>query len=170
MRMLRKIIASSLLLIAFILLQSTLLHYVAIDGVIPNLYLIYLVYTSFFNGGLHGPSCGFLSGLAEDFICISPLGFHSLIKTIIGALYSSFKGLIILDRVFMSSMLVLFATVLNRFLAFGLLSFLPLSVPVFSIFSRYFFIEIVYNMLLTPPLFFLIDRIRSKISPREYHA
>ena len=166
--MIKKLIVSSLFLVICIVLQSTLFRYVAIYDVIPNLYLIYLVYTAFYNGGLHGSGCGFISGLIEDAVSISPLGFHSLIKTIIGSIFSSFNGLIILDRVFMPSLFVLIATVLNRILAFGIVSVFSLSVPVHSIFSNYFLIEIAYNTVLTPFVFIVADKIRSKFYPRGY--
>ena len=165
--MIRKIFLSALFLFISIILQSTLLRHVAILDVIPNIYLIYLVYTSFYNGGLHGTICGFATGFIEDAISISPLGFHALIKTVIGSLYGSFKGLIILDRVVMPMLFVLIATVLNRILAFAVVSLFSLSVPVHSIFSKYFLIEIAYNTLLTPFIFFGIDRIKSQFFPRE---
>jgi rod shape-determining protein MreD len=169
-KMIKKGIISSLFLLVCIILQSTLLRYISIIEVIPNLYLIYLVYTSFYNGGLHGTVCGFATGFIEDAISISPIGFHALIKTLIGSLYGSFKGLIILDRILMPMFFVLIATVLNRILAFGVVSLFSLSVPVHSIFSRYFIIEIAYNTILTPLIFFIADRIKSFIYPRGYHT
>ncbi|MDA3811436.1 MAG: rod shape-determining protein MreD [Spirochaetaceae bacterium] len=166
--MIKKFLISTIFLIICIILQSTLFRYIAIYDVIPNIYLIYLVYTSFYNGGLHGTSCGFFSGLIEDALSISPLGFHALIKTVIGSLYSSFHGLIILDRLLMPMFFVLIATVLNRLLAFGVVSLYGLSLPAHSIFSKYFLVEIAYTTLLTPIIFFIIDTIKLKIYPRGY--
>lgn len=168
--MIKRIFISSAILIGCIILQSTLFRYIAIYEVIPNLYLIYLVFTSFNNGGLHGTFCGFGTGLIEDAISISPLGFHGIIKTIIGSLYSSFNGLVIMDKIVMPMVFVLIATVLNRILAFGVVSLFNLSVPVNSVFSRYFLIEIVYNTLLTPLVFFVSETIRKRIYPRGYGA
>jgi len=168
--MIKRVIISSIFLLACLILQSTILRYVSIFEVIPNIYLISLVYTSFYNGGLHGTVCGFTTGFIEDAISISPLGFHALIKTVIGSLYGSFKGLIILDRIVMPMLFVLIATVLNRILAFGVVSLFSLSVPVHSIFSKYFIIEIAYNTLLTPFLFFIADRFKSVIYPRGYNS
>lgn len=168
--MIKKVIISSLFLLISIIVQSTVLRYVSIWGVIPNLYLIYLVYTSFYNGGIHGTVCGFATGLIEDAISVSPIGFHALIKTVIGSLYGSFKGLIILDRVLMPMFFVLIATVLNRIFAFCVISFFSLSVPVHSIFSEYFIIEIAYNTILTPFVFFAADKIKSLVSLRGYDS
>jgi len=167
-KMIRKVILNSGILIACIILQSTLLRYIAIYDVIPNLYLIYLVYTSFHNGGLHGTASGFISGLVEDTLSISPLGFHGLIKTVIGSLYSSFNGLIILDKVIIPMLFVLVATVLNRVLAFAVVSIYSLSVPAHSIFSKYFLVEIAYTTLLTPFIFLIADAIGNRFNPRGY--
>lgn len=166
--MIKKIAISSAFLIGCIVLQSTLFSYIAIYEVIPNLYLIYLVFTSFNNGGLHGTACGFITGLVEDAISISPLGFHGIIKTLIGSLYGTFNGVVILDGIFMPMIFVFFATVLNRILAFGVVSLFHLSIPVHSVFSRYFLIEIAYNTLLTPLVFLIADKIRNLIYPRRY--
>lgn len=168
--MIKKVLLSSLLLFFSIILQSTLLRYVSILDVIPNIYLIYLIYTSFNNGGLHGTICGFATGFIEDAISISPFGFHALIKTVIGSLYGSFKGLIILDRIIMPMLFVLIATVLNRILAFAVVSLFSLSVPVHSIFSKYFLVEIAYNTLLTPFIFLAVDRLKAHVYPREYSS
>lgn len=168
-KMIKKVIISSIFLLIAIILQSTVLRYVSILEVIPNIYLIYLVYTSFYNGGLHGTVCGFATGFIEDAISISPIGFHALIKTVIGSLYGSFKGVIFLDKIIMPMIFVLIATVLNRILAFVIVSFFSLSVPVHSIFSKYFLIEIAYNTLLTPIIFFIADRVKYAIHPREYN-
>ncbi|MBN2656514.1 MAG: rod shape-determining protein MreD [Spirochaetales bacterium] len=165
--MIRRILISSGVLFGIIILQSTLFHYIAVFEVIPNLYLIYLVFTSFYNGGFHGTVCGFATGLVEDAVSISPLGFHSIIKTIIGSLYGSFSGLVILDRFVMPMVFVLIATVLNRLLAFGVVSIFNLSIPVHSVFSRYFLIEIIYNTVLTPPVFFIAHRIRNRLEGRR---
>ncbi|MBI9099872.1 MAG: rod shape-determining protein MreD [Spirochaetaceae bacterium] len=166
--MIRKAITSTFILIFCLILQSTLLRYISFLEVIPNLYLIYLVYTSISNGGLHGTVCGFVSGFIEDAISISPLGFHALIKTIIASIYSSFKGLIILDRVVMPMIFILLATVLNRILASSIISLFSLSVPLHSIFSKFFLIEIGYNIILTPVVFLIADGIKQRFSPRGY--
>ena len=158
-----RIFISSAFLLGIIIIQSTLFQYIAVYEVIPNLYLIYLVFTSFYNGGLHGTVCGFATGLVEDAVSIAPLGFHGVIKTIIGSLYSSLSGIVILDRVLMPMVFVLVATVLNRILAFGVVSIFNLSVPVHSVFSRFFLIEIIYNTLLTPPVFFICHKSRDRM-------
>lgn len=168
--MIKKFFVSSAFLVACIILQSTVLRYLTVYDVIPNIYLIFLVYTAFYNGGLHGTTCGFISGLIEDVISISPLGFHALIKMIIGSLFSSFNGLVILDSLIMPMFLVTFATILNRVFAFGVISIFSLSVPVHSIFSKYFLIEIAYNTLLTPFLFFIADHIRTLYKMKGFNS
>jgi len=60
-----------------ILLQSTVMHYIAICGVVPDLSLMAVVYLANQNGRLHGQSLGFAGGLIEDFLSLAPLGFHT---------------------------------------------------------------------------------------------
>lgn len=61
------------------LLQSTLLGYAAVCGVIPNLLLVFVVIMAFFRGSIEGACIGFFCGLAQDLATGKILGFYTLI-------------------------------------------------------------------------------------------
>lgn len=148
-----KIWLPTVLIIAAVILQSTLLSRVSVWGVTPDIALILIVFFSNRFGSMRGEISGFASGLVEDFISLSPLGFHTFIKTISGFLFGLTKGNIFLDPVFMPVLLTAAATLLKHLLAalLGALFVVPdLLEPVFT---AKFGIEIGLNALISPFLF-----------------
>ncbi len=104
-----------------ILLQSTILNRIAIRGVRPDLALIVLIFVSMRRGSMVGQVSGFAAGLFEDLMNVSPLGFHSLMRTVIGYLYGIFAGNVFIDPFLMPMVLTVIATILKGLLA-GIIS------------------------------------------------
>ena len=86
----KPLIVSLLLLGAAVLLQTTLLPFVAIRGVKPDLALIILVFVSIRKGAMTGQISGFAAGIMEDFLSLSPLGFHAFFRTCVGFFFDGF--------------------------------------------------------------------------------
>lgn len=72
-------------------IQTTLISYVAIFGVQPDLLVIVLALLSFDYGVLAGVFVGFLFGLGLDTYSPSFLGQHALAKTVFGAFIGIFN-------------------------------------------------------------------------------
>ena len=140
-------------------LQSTLLNWIALRGVKPDISLVILVFIAHSKGRMVGQVLGFLAGFVEDLLSLSPLGFHALIKTLLGTLYGMTKGNIFVDTVFAPIILVAVATVGKALLA-GLVG-VVFSVPSvdFSYFLGKLWIELAYNSILAPFAFALLKRI-----------
>ena len=80
----RPVILTILLLGAVVLLQTTVLGIVAVGGVTPDLQLILLVFLALRRGSMSGQLAGFAGGLLEDLVSLAPLGFHALVRTLVG--------------------------------------------------------------------------------------
>ena len=98
--------------------------------------------------------------LIEDMLSLSPLGFNSLIKTLIGFLYGYIQGRVVIDVIVMPVLFVIVGTMIKLFLSW-------IVSLVFSITNVhiYFFhlntvIEIAYNAVLTPFIFGLLNRFK----------
>jgi rod shape-determining protein MreD len=154
-----RLAVSVVLTIAFVLLQSTLLHIIAFQGVIPDLSLIAVIFISNRNGHFFGQTAGFLGGIVEDFLSFSPLGFHALLKTIIGFLASTTFGVMFVGSLFLPMLMAGAATVLKNIMAAFLLALLD-STGTSSFFSLGTLIEIGYNMVLAPFVFALLGFIK----------
>ncbi|MCK4540844.1 MAG: rod shape-determining protein MreD [Spirochaetales bacterium] len=149
----------TLLIALSVILQSTLLRGMVIRGATPDIALIILVFSAHHLGEFRSLFSGFISGLIEDFLSLSPLGFHAFLKTLIGYLNGLFKGKIFFDPIFIPMIVVLIATTIKAGLGFLLLSlFNPAQAA--GIFQISFWIELGMNVVLAPFIFALLKLFR----------
>jgi rod shape-determining protein MreD len=165
-RDLKAILISSLLLVVAVLLQSTILRWVALKGVRPDLALIVMVFVAVRRGSMIAQVAGFLSGLAEDLLSLAPLGFHALVRTTLGYLYGLTEGSIFMDPLLIPVLLTLIATILKGLLGSLLVVVFGLSAPGFREFAGPLWIQAGYNLVLAPFLFAALRLIRA-FRPRE---
>jgi rod shape-determining protein MreD len=143
-----------------VVLQSTLLHWVAIRGVIPDLGLIILVFVAIRRGSMTAQLSGFASGVVEDFLSLSPLGFHAFIRTVVGFVYGLTVGSIFVDPILMPVLLTIAATLFKALISSLLVSFLAIPAEGFSVFTGPLWIEMGYNAVLAPFLFALLGLLK----------
>ena len=163
----RPIILTILLLGAAVLLQTTVLEFVAVFGVKPDLQLILVAFLALRRGSMSGQIAGFVGGLLEDVVTLSPLGFHAIVKALVGFCAGLPFGLIRASAVVVPVLLVAGA-VLVKGLASGVLS-LAFQIPLDAhLLEERFWIESAYNVILAPLLFALLGQIRllRSTSPR----
>ena len=79
----KRVIGLIAIIICF-LLQSTLFHYIAFAGIVPNLMIIITSILGFMEGRTDGMLAGFLCGLLTDIFYGSVLGMNALIFLLIG--------------------------------------------------------------------------------------
>ena len=164
----KEISISILFLSISIILQSTIINMISINGIKPDFSLIVLVFISYRKGCMVGQVSGFISGLLEDFISLTPIGFSSLIKAIIGFLYGLIQGSFIIDRIFIPMLFILIATILKGIFSSLIATIFSLDYIVINIFHYNTLIRIVYNAVLAPLIFFLLNILRIfKISEKE---
>jgi len=165
--MAKKIALGVVLILAAALLQSILLSRLVIYiHAIPDLALCILVFIAYTNGTMTGQLTGFFSGFVLDFLSASPLGLNAFVRTIIGALSGFIKDTFYLDIFFLPMVLCAAATALKASIFFLLHIFFPDAVPVYSLQTLTFWIEIGLNTLLAPLIFGFLKLFRP-IYPRR---
>lgn len=162
----KTILLSTLLLGSAVLLQSTVLRWVALKGVKPDLALIVLVFVAIRRGSMAAQVSGFLAGLLEDVLSLAPLGFNALLRTVLGFFYGLTAGSIFVDPVLMPVLLILVATILKGLASCLLVVIFRIPAPGFQIFAGPLWIEVGYNALLAPFLFAPLRRLRA-LAPRD---
>ena len=137
----------------FVVIQSTILKNIFNSGYSIDLALLILIFTSYSHGSIHGELSGFITGLIEDFLSLSPLGFHALIKTVLGFIYGNFKGKVFIDPIFIPILLAIVATFFKALSGF-LLKVIFLSGG--NLFTFGLLIEIGINAFAAPFVFALL--------------
>ncbi len=153
----RTIFFTVLTMAVCILLQSTILGKVAIRGVRPDLALIVLIFVSMRRGPMVGQVSGFATGFLEDLMNVSPLGFHSLLRTVIGYVYGLLSGNVFIDPFLMPIILTVVATILKGILAGIVSAIFGLAASGFITFTGRLWIEVGYNGVIAPFLFALLN-------------
>jgi len=144
---------STIIILTAVIIQTTLLRNFSIADARPDIALIFLIFFANFEGKMRGQVIGFCSGFLEDLLSLSPLGFHSFLKTIIGFLYGITKGKIFIDPILMPAILTGIGTLLKMVFGAVLLAVFVNPVIAANVFSVQMWIEVGFNMLLAPFLF-----------------
>jgi rod shape-determining protein MreD len=156
-RDLRTTIFTVAALVICILLQSTILGRIAIRGVRPDLALLVLVFVSVRRGPMVGQISGFGSGFLEDLMNLSPLGFHSLLRTVTGYLFGLLSGNVFIDPFLMPIILAVVATLLKGLLSGVVSTLFGIASSGFITFTGRIWIEMGYNGIVAPFLFALLN-------------
>lgn len=81
---------SLLIVLALLLLQNTFVPLLALGGIVPDLVIIWLVYTALRRGQVETTVSGFLAGFLQDLVSTQFFGLAALSKTIAGFLAGYF--------------------------------------------------------------------------------
>lgn len=77
-------IRSTLVALGLLLLQTTFLPFLSVGGILPDIFLIWIVYVAITRGQLEATITGFLAGLMQDAVTIQFFGLMAMTKTIAG--------------------------------------------------------------------------------------
>lgn len=152
---LKRYIVLFLIISALVYLQTTFLNLLAFNQIKPDLILIVIVFISLAYGNRPAMILGFFAGLLQDFISLSPLGFHSFINVIIAYLVGLLSNNVSLSSWVFQLLIIASATVVKYLLAFFAISLFSISQNNSVLLSSMFVIELIYNSVVAP-LFFLL--------------
>ena len=155
----KKVIVLIFVVFISIILKTTIPGNFAFKGVKPDIVLIMIVIFSNFYGSFKGELIGFFSGLLEDLLSMSPLGFNAFINSTIGFLSGITVGKIFLNPLTITIFLVFFGTLFKSVLSFFLLLiFVPEKAG--SVYTLKFLIEIGFNIIITPFIYFILKILK----------
>ena len=130
-------ILAILLFFPLLVIQTTIVPLLAVNGIIPDLIIILLAFYTLKMGQLHGTILGFVYGLLFDLITGSLLGSSMLSKTItgfvIGYFYNENKKDIYLKSLLFPLIVLLGSTVDSFILSFFSTTDLNISITTFFI-------------------------------------
>ena len=151
-------IKNYIFLIILILAQSTFYNLFSVNFIRVDIVLIALIAFSYSDTIINGQFYGFITGIIEDIISISPLGFNGLIKTIIGFSYGRIKGKIFLDPILMPIIFVFIGTIYKYIISIIILLFL--EQPIGYLFKSIFWIELGLNSIMAPVVFAILKAFK----------
>ncbi len=152
-------LVTTVIIIITVILQTTIFNRFSFHNVKPDFVLIIIILISNYSGSIKGQLTGFVSGLIEDFLSLSPFGFSALIKSVIGYLSGKTEGQIFFDPIVVPIIFVFAGTIIKSLLSFLLLLvFSPAKAD--AVFSITLLIEAGMNIILTPFIYYILKLIK----------
>jgi rod shape-determining protein MreD len=166
--MVKRVVWGVVFILAAALLQSTVFSRLAIYvHAVPDLALCILVFSAYVNGTMTGQLTGFFSGFLLDMLSSAPLGFNSLVRTLLGALSGLIKGTFYLDIFFLPMALCAGATVLKALIYYFLHLLFSGAVPVYVLTGYTFWVELGMNTFIAPLLFAFLKLFGSLLAAKS---
>ncbi len=147
------------IIILGVILQTTVIKYIAIFGVKPDLLLIIVVYLGFKRGSLTGEISGFFGGLLEDAFTGNLIGINALAKTIIGYIAGLAKGKLAFENIITQVAITFLATLIGVIVSFFATVIFASYIPSFVGTIKYAVIASFYNGILAIFIFRFLDKL-----------
>jgi len=133
---------------------------ISINGVAPDLLLIFIVFVGFKSGVMDGQTSGFAAGFMQQIFSTALFGLYAFSFTVVGFSIGMVQKKIYSDNFITAIFLVFFATLIKG-LSIGFLAmfFGEVSDIFFHWIRNNLLIELIYNPLLAGPIFWLLNRM-----------
>ena len=151
-----------ILLLIIMLIQTTVLSFIRVGGVQPDLVLLVVIFNAFLRGSREGAFLGFLAGLFQDILIGNYIGFNALAKMGAGYMVGFAESKLFKDNIFVLVAVSFLATLISQIIYYTLLSVLDVMVPPFWALFRIMLPVSLYNTILAPIFYKLFYRSRIK--------
>ena len=153
------IIFHTVIIVALTVIQSVVFAHGIIAGVTPDVALLVFVFSANQHGSQKAQTAGFITGIVQDVLSITPLGFHAFSRTLIGYIFGAFKGKIFVDPLLIPILIAVVATAIKAVLGYVILAiFSPAQAA--AVFSVDIAIELGLNAIVAPFLYGLLKMMK----------
>lgn len=145
-------------LINFIL-QTAIFPYISVFGVEPNIALLVVISMAIFKGRFYGAFLGFTIGVIQDIIFSPVLGVNSFILFFAGYIVGLIENKVIKDNLFIPLLLSILGTIYYNFTYYIFMFFLSKNISFLSFTKDVLLVEIIYNSILSMPIYKIFSKI-----------
>ncbi len=141
------------------ILQSTIFPYIGIFGVVPNTALLIVMSISIFKGRFKGGFTGLLIGIIQDVLFSPVIGINAFIYFFAGYVMGLAENKLIKDNIFIPLLFSILGTIYYNFSYYVFMFFLSQNIPFLSFAKDVLLIEIIYNSILSIPIYKIFSKI-----------
>ncbi len=160
-----KILFYALTILIIILIQSTILEYLSILNIQPNIMIVFIICIALLNGNIEGASVGFAAGLLQDMLFGYSVGFYALLGMYLGYAAGSSNKRLYKEHLIVA---VLFTFIWSFAYEFAFYFFkyfgdiLYGNIRFFYPVVRIILPEAVYNSVISIPVYLLIVKLTNR--------
>jgi rod shape-determining protein MreD len=161
--MTKRVLALAAVILAVLLVQTTLLGPVRLWGARPDLLLLAVVALAMTSGPLSGAHFGFWAGLAADLLLELPVGVSALVYTLTGYLVGVARVYLVSQSVLVPAAVAGVASLASVWLSGAVLRVLDYSEFSWEFVARTAPLVTLFNLLLAPVVYPLVSRVAERV-------
>lgn len=146
-------------IVAAVIIQSTLLPLIAIKGIYPDMLLIIVVSYALLSGQEKGVGMGFFAGLLQDLAFGSIFGINTLSKLATGYIFGLAERKVFKEHVLLPVAATAVATVFNGLVIIMVLFMFGYKVDVVSAIMNNIVPLVGYNVIIAIPVHHVVYRL-----------
>jgi rod shape-determining protein MreD len=154
-----KILIYAIFLFLLLLLQSTLLGYVNIYNVKPNLLIIFVVCVALLRGNTEGAVVGFFAGLILDMSFGKLLGLYALLGMFLGLIVGSVNKRLYRENFLVVIFFTFVSTVIYESIVYILNTFMSGNIDMIWTLTMKILPEAIYNSLVSILIFAIVRKM-----------
>lgn len=134
-------------------IQSSVLPYVSISGVVPNTALVLIICIATYKGRYYGGFFGLIIGLLQDVLFSSVIGINAFIYFFLGYFVGTMEHRLIRDSVVVPILFSIIGVIYYNFAYYIFMYFLSRNIPFLSFTREIILIEMIYTAVLSIPIY-----------------
>lgn len=152
-------IASATLIMVSIVLESALLPFFSIAGVVPNITMILVISLALRHKNVEGALIGLLAGLTKDMVVGRIIGISGITYMLIAYFIGCYKDKIFPDHLTTPLVLTTLATVMHESIYLLFIFFLGFQVESILTVIQVWLVQGMYNFLLALPVHTAVRKV-----------
>lgn len=160
----RKILLYGVSIYIVVLLQATLVDYIKIFSIKPNLLLVFTVSIALLRGNVEGAIIGFFTGLSQDMLTGKFLGFYSLLGMYLGAIIGSVNKRLYRENYVVIIFFTFVSTIIYEWLVYFLSTFMQNQIDLLYPFKSVIFYEAIYNSFISVLVYMFVMKLNDKLN------
>ena len=174
----KKILIYTVCILIIALIQVTLLNYIKIFNVKPNLFIVFVIIAAFFRGSYEGAVIGFFAGITQDMVSGKVLGFYAILGLYLGLIVGSINKRLHRENLILNILNTFLFSFLYESVLFVILKWSPLligknsliGINVLDALKRIILPEAVYNSIISIVVFIIFIKINDKLETESKAA
>lgn len=158
-KMKSKILIYSVVVFILLLIQSTILNYIRIYNVKPNLILVFIIAVSLLRGSLEGAVLGFFAGLAQDMLSGKAIGIYALLGMYAGLISGSVNKRLYRENILVCVFFTFIISIVYEFIIFMPTAIFNGYENIPYVLKRIILPEAIYNSAFSVIIFILAVKI-----------
>ncbi len=140
-------------------LQSSILPYINILGVVPNTALLIVISIALYKGRFYGGFMGIVIGIIQDIVFSPVVGVNAFIYFFAGYLVGLVENKLTKENIFIPILFSILGTIYYNFSYYVFMFFLSKDIPFLSFVKDILVIETIYNCVLSIPIYKIFSKI-----------